>query len=100
MKIRIFAAYASSSAVEDLVLLRLKVPRNERWILREFRASSIGWTNSEAYIRATGIIRARQSPETPEAPAILSTPVESGDDISLEFSNYVAVSATCAIHSV
>jgi len=98
MKRRIFSAHASSTIIEDIVLLRLKVPRNQRWILKEFRASALGWTNSEAYVRASGIIRGRQSTETPETPVTLSTPVESGEDVTLEFSNFAQVAATCAIH--
>jgi len=98
LKRRIFAAYGFSSIVEDIIVLRLKVPRNERWILREFRATSLGWTNAEALLRATGVIRGRLSTETPQAPLILSTPVEHGEDITIEFSNYVAVNATVAMH--
>lgn len=95
---RVFSAYYSGDTVEDVVLLRLKVPRNERWVLVEFRAESSSWLNAEAYLRATGVIRGRQSTDVPQPVSILSTPVEQGEDISLEFSNFVAISTTCAIH--
>lgn len=98
MKRRIFGIHAASTTVEDIVALRLKVPRNERWILKEFRASSSGWVNAEAYVRSSGIIRGRQSTETPQPPVVLSTPVESGEDITLEFSNFAEVGVNCAIH--
>jgi len=97
-KVRIFAAWGASTVVEDVVLIRLKVPRNEQWVLREFRATSLGMANCEAILRASGVVRARQSNASPQAPVSLSTPVESGEDITMELSNYTAAVVNCVMH--